>query len=140
MLPGSGLLATAFALLMFACSGAAAADSHPRLSPGQRDYATYCAPCHGAGGGGDGPLAPMLATRPARHSDAAFMSALSDEYLLRLLEDGGPAFGKSPLMGAWSRVLSEQRIRDLIAYMRSLPDQAGGARTIADRREGASQQ
>jgi cytochrome c553 len=62
----------------------------------------------------------MLDPRPARHSDAAFMNTLSDEYLFRLLKEGGPAFGKSPLMGAWGKNLSEQRIRDLVAFLRSL--------------------
>jgi mono/diheme cytochrome c family protein len=31
----------------------------------RRDYATYCASCHGARGRGDGPLAAGLARRPA---------------------------------------------------------------------------
>lgn len=87
---------------------------------GQGDYATYCAPCHGSLGGGDGPLARMLVPRPARHSNAEFMNALSDEYLFRLLKEGGPALGKSPLMGAWGKNVSEQQIRDLVAFLRSL--------------------
>jgi cytochrome c553 len=69
----------------------------------------------------------MLVPRPARHSDAAFMNALSDEYLLRLLKEGGPAVGKSSLMGAWGKNLSEQRICDLVAFMRSLAGQGAGA-------------
>jgi cytochrome c553 len=117
------------ALLAFACGAATAAELHRRAAPpGEDDYATYCAPCHGAAGDGDGPLAKMLLPRPARHSDAAFMNALSDDYLFRLLEAGGPAFGKSPLMGAWGKILSEQRIRDLVAYMRRLAARAGDAR------------
>jgi cytochrome c oxidase cbb3-type subunit III len=87
---------------------------------GQGDYATYCAPCHGSRGGGDGPLARMLVPAPPRHSDAEFMNALSDEYLFRLLKEGGPALGKSALMGVWGRNLSEQQIRDLVAFLRSL--------------------
>lgn len=98
---------------------------------GQGDYATYCAPCHGARGGGDGPLAAMLDPRPARHSDAVIMSTLSDEYLFRLLKEGGPALGKSPLMGVWGRLLSEQRIHDLVAYLRSLA--APGERKVTPR-------
>lgn len=89
---------------------------------GRGDYATYCAPCHGSRGGGDGPLARMLVPRPARHSDAAFMNALSDEYLFRLLKEGGPALGKSPLMGVWGRILAEQQIRDLVAFLRTLAE------------------
>jgi cytochrome c553 len=67
----------------------------------------------------------MLDPKPARHSDAAFMNALSDEYLFRLLKEGGPALGKSPLMGAWGKNLSEQQIRDLVAFLRSLAEPLG---------------
>jgi protein SCO1 len=87
---------------------------------GQADYATYCAACHGRGGDGDGPLAKELVPQPPRHS-AAHMKALSDEYLFQLLKKGGPAVGKSPLMGAWGRNLSDQQILDVIAFLRTLP-------------------
>ena len=87
---------------------------------GQGHYATYCAACHGSKGGGDGPLAAMLVPRPPRHSDAARMDALSDEYLFRLLKDGGPALGRSALMNAWGKTLSEEQILDLIAFIRTL--------------------
>jgi mono/diheme cytochrome c family protein len=100
---------------------------------GQGNYTTYCAPCHGPCGGGDGPLARMLVPRPARHSDAAFMNALSDEYLFRLLKEGGPALGKSPLMGAWGKTISEQQIRDLVAFLRTLAEPG-------DRKESAGKQ
>jgi len=48
------------------------------------------------------------------------MSRRSDEYVFQLLKDGGSKFGKSPLMGAWGKILSEDRIRDLVAYIRFL--------------------
>jgi cytochrome c oxidase cbb3-type subunit III len=112
-----------FAVWALACGDAAIAAPNGIAPRGQGDYATYCAPCHGSAGQGDGPLARMLVPKPARHSDAAFMNTLSDEYLFRLLKDGGPAFEKSPLMGAWGRILSEQQIHDLVAYTRSLSAQ-----------------
>ncbi len=87
---------------------------------GETDYATYCAPCHGAGGDGDGPMSALLDPKPARHSDAALMSALSDETLFRVIKDGGPAVGKSAQMAAWGDRLSDETIHDLVAYVRSL--------------------
>jgi mono/diheme cytochrome c family protein len=117
-------IALRLSLAVLACAGSGgtvAADSGV-AARGQRDYATYCAPCHGSRGGGDGPLAGMLVPRPARHSDAAFMNALSDTYLFRLLDEGGPAFGKSALMGAWGKTISEQQIRDLVAFLRTLAE------------------
>jgi mono/diheme cytochrome c family protein len=109
--------------IFLALAALASGDAAAAGAAGERDYATYCAPCHGPRGGGDGPLAAMLVAKPARHSDAAFMNALSDEYLLRLLKQGGPALGKSSLMGAWGRTLSEEQLRDLVAFMRSLARQ-----------------
>jgi protein SCO1/2 len=88
---------------------------------GSGDYAVYCAACHGALGEGNGPLAHLLEPAPARHSDAQRMAALSDAYLFRLLKEGGPAVGRSPLMSPWGRTLSDERIVDLIAYLRALP-------------------
>jgi cytochrome c oxidase cbb3-type subunit III len=120
MTAAAGYVPIALVVLAFACGEPAAAGAFGVAARGQGDYATYCAPCHGSRGGGDGPLAQMLVPRPARHSDAAFMNALSDEYLFRLLKEGGPALGKSPLMGAWGKNLSEQRIRDLVAFLRTL--------------------
>ena len=119
MTAAAGYAPLALVVLALACGQSAAADAYGVAARGQRDYATYCSPCHGSSGGGDGPLAPMLVPRPARHSDAAFMNALSDEYLFRLLNEGGPALGKSPLMGAWGKIISERQIRDLVTYLRS---------------------
>jgi len=113
-----GALVSAFVAM--ACAKPAGAVEHGIAARGQADYAIYCAPCHGSRGAGDGPLAHMLVPPPARHNDAALMNSRSDEYLLRLLRDGGPALGRSPLMGTWGRILTEQQIRDLVAYLRSL--------------------
>ena len=111
------------ALLVLSCDAVAA--NAPRASVrGEADYLTYCAPCHGRSGNGDGPLAALLAPRPARHSDAAFMRTLSDDYLLRFLKQGGRAFGKSALMGAWGRTLSDEQLRGLVSFMRSLASHA----------------
>jgi cytochrome c553 len=53
---------------------------------------------------------------------------------MRLLKEGGPALGKSPLMGAWGKNLSEQQIRDLVAFLRSLAGPADGKEIDAGRR------
>ncbi len=92
----------------------------PSAAPGAVDYGAYCASCHGARGDGDGPLAGALDPRPAKHSDHDAMQALSDEYLFRVIQGGGSAVGKSPLMAPWGGSLSDQQIRDLVAFIRSL--------------------
>jgi mono/diheme cytochrome c family protein len=96
--------------------GAPAADSES----GRQVYAMYCTPCHGTTGNGDGPMAAMLDPKPARHSDRTHMRTLSDDYLFRIIKEGGPALGKSPMMTAWGGTLSDAQIRDLVAYIRAL--------------------
>ncbi len=89
-------------------------------APGAGDYGNYCASCHGAHGDGDGPLAGALDPQPAKHSDGDAMGALSDEYLFRVIREGGAAVGKSPLMAPWKGTLSDSQIRDLVAFIRTL--------------------
>ena len=83
-------------------------------------YATYCASCHGPKGEGDGPLAASLDPKPAKHSDAAYMSTLSDEQMFRVIKEGGAAAGLSPLMAPWGGTLSDAQIRDVVAFVRTL--------------------
>jgi mono/diheme cytochrome c family protein len=90
------------------------------VQEGAKLYATYCASCHGPKGNGDGPLAATLNPKPAKHSDAAYMSTLSDEHIFRVIKEGGAAVGKSPLMAPWGSMLSDAQIHDLVAYVRTL--------------------
>jgi hypothetical protein len=48
------------------------------------------------------------------------MSTVSDEQLLTVIKYGGPSIGKSPAMMAFKDVLSDDDIRALVAYLRSL--------------------
>ncbi len=87
---------------------------------GARIYTLYCGTCHGPQGAGDGPLAATLVPRPANHTDPAYMGTLSDEHLYKVIQRGGAAVGKSPLMAPWGAVVSEEQTRDLIAHLRTL--------------------
>ncbi len=94
-------------------------DLRGDASAGAATYQLYCATCHGPEGKGDGPAAPADPA-PADHTDAAYMGKLDDAYLYRLIQKGGAAVGKSPLMVPWGGVLSDEQIRDVIAYLRTL--------------------
>ncbi len=107
-------------MLTLAMSEAGAKASRSVADRGETNYATYCSPCHGAQGNGDGPMAALLNPKPARHGDADYMKTLSDDYMYRVIRDGGPAVGKSPMMAPWKATLSDPQIRDLVAYIRSL--------------------
>ncbi|MBW2312771.1 MAG: cytochrome c [Deltaproteobacteria bacterium] len=96
------------------------AASEPSAAAGAAHYATFCASCHGPKGDGDGPVSAGLNPKPARHSDAAYMSGLTDDYLFKVIKEGGAAVGKSPLMAPWGGMLSDAQVRDVVAFVRTL--------------------
>jgi mono/diheme cytochrome c family protein len=94
----------------------------PDAAAGKADYQIFCSSCHGPTGGGDGPVAQALDPKPARHSDGNFMNPLKDDYLFQVIKFGGPSVGKSPMMAPVGGSLSDQQIRNVIAFIRSLAD------------------
>lgn len=108
--------------------GAAVQVSYPCIpgdpQAGAAHYASLCASCHGARGDGQGPAAAGLNPKPARHDDGAVMNDLTNEYLFTIIQEGGPAVGKSPLMAAWGGTLSSEQIWDVVAFVRSLAEPA----------------
>lgn len=101
-----------------AAAPAAAGDA----SKGAAHYAIYCASCHGPKGCGDGPLSATLNPKPAKHCDGNLMNPLSDDFLFKVVKQGGASVGKSPLMAPWGGTLSDAQIRDVIAFVRTLAD------------------
>jgi mono/diheme cytochrome c family protein len=89
---------------------------------GATHYQTLCASCHGPRGAGDGPAGQALDPRPAHHDDGPYMNALSNEHLFRVIKEGGAAVGKSPMMAPWGGALSDDQIRDVVAFIRTLAD------------------
>ena len=89
---------------------------------GYAKYQYYCAACHGTRGAGNGVNARNLSIPPRRHNDASYMANLSNTYLSKIIKEGGPSQGLSPLMPPWGRVLSEEEILNLIAFIRILPE------------------
>lgn len=103
---------------------AAPASVTPDVAQGEQLYATYCASCHGPRGDGDGPAAAALDPKPVKHHDGAYMNALTNEHLFKVIKLGGPAVGKSALMAPWGGTLSDQQIWDVVAFVRSLAEPA----------------
>ena len=99
---------------------APAAAAKPDVAAGQALYVANCATCHGARGAGDGPAAAALDPKPAHHNDGAYMNALTNEHLFKVIKEGGAAVGKSPMMAPWGGMLSDAQIWDVVAYVRSL--------------------
>jgi high-affinity iron transporter len=86
------------------------------LREGEGLYATQCASCHGAAGGGDGPLAVTLSVAPPALRDLAVQGRFSDEELVQLVLRGRSG---SPMPG-FARVLDAEAARKLVAFVRVL--------------------
>ena len=99
-------------------SYASAAD----VAAGQRIAQQKCAGCHGAGGAGNGVMLQSLnvATPPVAWTDKTAMAAYTDADLTKIISGGGAAVGKAPLMPAFNGQLSDAKIADVVAYIRSL--------------------
>lgn len=113
-----------------ATDGAAAAAGSPfacvagDAARGKVKYALLCASCHGAAGAGDGPASAALNPKPAHHNDGAYMNALSNEHLVKVITQGGAAVGKSPMMAPWGGALRPNDVLDVVAFVRSLAEPA----------------
>jgi mono/diheme cytochrome c family protein len=91
------------------------------IADGAKSYATYCASCHGATGDAQTPIGQALSPPPTRHDDGAYMGTLTDDYLFKVIKEGGMAVGKSPMMAPWGGSLSDEQIRAVVAFIRTLP-------------------
>jgi cytochrome c oxidase cbb3-type subunit 3 len=83
-------------------------------------YARYCAACHGAKGGGDGPNAAYLPVKPAVHASKDAMSKRPDDALFDTIAGGGYVMGRSVRMPAFGETLSHAQIRALVRHIRAL--------------------
>lgn len=80
------------------------------------NYATYCSACHGDAGKGDGPAGGALDPKP---SDLT-VTKMTDEELAKIIKDGGPAVGRSPLMAPWGAVLDDAKLKEMVAFIKTL--------------------
>jgi len=85
---------------------------------GEALYQRYCRGCHGEDGrGGAHTFMPHIETLTKRD----YIELVPDGYLYMAIAEGGAAVGKSGYMPAWQGTLSEQDIKDVIAFVRTLP-------------------
>ncbi|HVM96014.1 MAG TPA: cytochrome c [Candidatus Acidoferrales bacterium] len=81
-------------------SMARAADAIPAaaMTEAKDIFANRCATCHGPAGKGDGPAGAALNPKPRDYGDAAWQKSVTDDQIEKIILEGGPAVGKSPLM------------------------------------------
>ncbi len=89
---------------------------------GKDKFQMFCGSCHGNTGKGDGPASPALNPKPRNMADAAWQAGVDDDYLAKVIMQGGTSVGLSPMMTAFGQALSEQDLANIIAYIRTLDD------------------
>jgi mono/diheme cytochrome c family protein len=102
-----------------------AVDPHS-AARGKALYLDNCAPCHGAGGEGDGPLAAEYDPPPTNLVASGFRVSTKDldvvfeipHYSSRLIKERATTGNRE--MPAWNELLTEQEIDDIVAYLRHL--------------------
>ena len=76
-------------------------------------YKTYCTPCHGNKGKGDGPAAASLHPKPADHTSAIVQSETDGSLFWRISEGHPP-------MPPYKATFSETQRWELVNYIRTL--------------------
>jgi len=108
----------AVAVALAAVPTLASADGN--AEKGKTVFTQFCATCHGNAGKGDGPAAAALTPKPRDLTDKAYLSGLKDDYLTKVIKNGGTAVGKSALMPPWAASLKDGDVVDVIAHIRGL--------------------
>jgi mono/diheme cytochrome c family protein len=103
--------------------------SPPGPEPGRSLFHAHCAMCHGVDGRGGTWRARLLLLRPGDLASPEVAGA-PDAYLADIIRQGGASLGK-PGMPSFGFSLSEEEIRALIAYIRTLPAAAPSPRAAA---------
>lgn len=73
---------------------------NPKLAEARSFFAGRCVPCHGASGRGDGPAGNALNPHPRNFTDRTWQKSVTDTHIEKVILQGGPSVGKSPLMPA----------------------------------------
>ncbi len=90
-----------------------AADS-TALRRGKNAYVTYCQPCHGAGGVGDGAVAKSLPIPPVDLTRADLQDARSDGSLYYTIRHG------NVIMPGYAYALTPEQSWEVVHYVRTL--------------------
>jgi mono/diheme cytochrome c family protein len=88
-------------------------DNTPATGEGKKTYITYCAPCHGEKGKGDGVASAGLSKSPADHTSSGVQKQTDGAIFWKISE------GNTPMPG-YKKILSETQVWQLTNYIRTL--------------------
>jgi mono/diheme cytochrome c family protein len=89
----------------------------------QQLYTTECAPCHGVRGAANGPRSHDLVPEPRNFQDPEWQHSVQDDYLERIIVEGGAAVGKSDVMPAFPALRSQpEEVTALRLLLRSFSE------------------
>jgi len=91
------------------------------IAAGEKSYAKFCVPCHGATGHGDGPAGAALKPRPRDFTSAKNLKSRNDGELFDVIKGGGASEKLSAMMPAWGGSLNKTQIWQVVAYVRGFP-------------------
>jgi mono/diheme cytochrome c family protein len=91
------------------------------MKEAQEIFHTRCSVCHGPLGKGDGPGAAALNPKPRNFTDAEWQKSVTDEHIEKIIQYGGIAVGKSPMMPGNPDLISKPDVvKGIRATVRSL--------------------
>jgi cytochrome c oxidase cbb3-type subunit 3/ubiquinol-cytochrome c reductase cytochrome c subunit len=97
------------------------------VTRGQQVFATSCARCHGADGGGS---APNASAHIGSIVDPSYLALISDQGLRSILISGWPERGmpdwRTAMQGSQSRPMTDQEITDVVAWLATHRTQTPG--------------
>lgn len=84
-------------------------------------FAMRCQTCHGPEGAGDGPGSAALTPKPRNFQDQEWQASVSDEHIANIIQFGGAAVGKSPVMPGNPDLTSKpELVQALVGVIRDL--------------------
>ena len=116
-------LAAALVLTAATSLSVAPVRADDRVKAGEKLFKDQgCPQCHGFGGKGDGYLLKMIKEPAQMHDWTApdVLKAMNDQYLFDITKQGGEPLGKSKVMLSYGHKMSDEEIRTVIVYIRSL--------------------
>jgi mono/diheme cytochrome c family protein len=118
--PAAALAMLVMLVMLVTVAGARADDSDRDRAEhrGGLVFLNYCSTCHGITANGNGRAAKLYNPKPAN----LVKSDKNDAYKESIIRRGGGAIGRSKFMPPWNDELTNEQIKDVIAFLGSIQE------------------